>query len=86
MKQILLSLIMFTAYIQAYACPGCESQQPRILRGITHGGGPQSEWDYLIISVTIVIVLGTLFFSVKWLIKPGEKEDDHIKRIVLNFN
>lgn len=68
----------------ASACPACEKQQPAIFRGITHGTGPDSRWDYLIISVTVVIVLLTLFYSVKWLIKPGEKSADHIKQLILS--
>lgn len=66
------------------ACPTCEIAQPRYLRGITHGTGPQSNWDYVITWAMILIVLFTLFFSVKWLIRPGEKSNDHIKRFILN--
>ena len=69
----------------AIACSTCELSQPRYLRGITHGTGPQSNWDYLIISVTAVIVVATLFFSVKWLVQPGEKSVTHIKHLILNL-
>ncbi|MFT3903479.1 MAG: hypothetical protein QM727_09910 [Niabella sp.] len=55
-----------------------------MLKGIAHGAGPQSQWDYLIVWIAVVIVLATLFFSVKWLIRPGEKSDTHIKRFILN--
>lgn len=65
------------------ACGACEKQQPRILQGITHGSGPQSNWDYLIISVTAVIVLVTLVLSVTWLIRPGERSASHIKQWIL---
>lgn len=68
----------------AMACPACEQSQPKILRGIIHGAGPESRWDYLIVYTTIVIVLATLFFSVKWLVRPGEKSKGHIKRMILN--
>lgn len=85
MKKILVlaGLILLSAV--TFACPLCEQQQPKILRGITHGGGPDSNWDYLIISVALAIVVFTLFFSVKWLIKPGEKSTSHIKNLVLNY-
>lgn len=66
------------------ACPVCEKQQPKILRGIAHGAGPQSNWDYVIIWTAVIIVLFTLYFSIKWLVKPGEKSSDHIKRLILN--
>lgn len=66
------------------ACPVCERNQPKVLKGIVHGAGPDSQWDYLIITAVAVIVVLTLFFSVKWLIKPGERNDNHIKRTILN--
>ena len=52
---------------------------------ISHGTGPTSNWDYLAGIVTLLIVIGVLFFSIKWLISPGEKDENHIKRSVLNF-
>lgn len=82
-KCILIVLVLINAII-AIACPSCELQQPKILRGITHGSGPQSNWDYLIISVMMTIVLFTLYFSVKWLLHPGEKSANHIKHLILN--
>mgnify|MGYP001175456162 CR=1 FL=1 len=86
MKKIwcLISLLVSAASI--YACPACEKQQPKLLRGITHGAGPSSNWDYVIILAAVVVVLATLYFTVKWLLKPGEKEMNHIKRTILNFN
>lgn len=67
-----------------YACPVCERNQPKLLKGVVHGAGPDSQWDYLIIGIIAIIVVLTLFFSVKWLIKPGERQHNHIKRTVLN--
>ncbi len=75
---------MLITGIAAIACPTCEIAQPRYLKGISHGSGPQSQWDLVIISVTAVIVLATLFFSVKFLVKPGEKSVTHIKHFILN--
>ena len=84
MKKInLIALIsLFGSF--AYACPVCDKQQPAALRGITHGTGPDSGWDYLIISVAAIIVLITFFYSVKWLIRPGESSEAHIKQYILN--
>lgn len=70
----------------ANACPVCERNQPRLLRGITHGSGPDSRWDYVIVCSMLAIVTLTLFYSVKWLIRPGEQKADHIKRTILNPN
>lgn len=85
MKSLCAFIVFFLAHISIYACDVCEKQQPEILRGITHGPGPQSNWDYLIVSVGAAIVVATFFFSVKWLLSPGEKGEKHIKRIVLNY-
>jgi hypothetical protein len=77
-------LFVLTTYQVALACPTCERQQPKITRGITHGTGPDSSWDYLIVAVITLITLYTLFYSIKWLIKPGEKNKQHIKYFILN--
>lgn len=86
MKKTLLTGLVAFLYLTAMACPVCEKQQPKFLKGITHGAGPDSNWDYVIIWITGVIVLFCLFFSVKWLIKPGEKSLSHIKFSILNLD
>lgn len=83
MKKSLILICLLFIRLTALACPVCDQRQPKILRGITHGAGPESNWDYVIIITAAVIVVFTLFYSVKWLIKPGELSDDHIKRFIL---
>jgi uncharacterized protein HemY len=85
MKRLFLLFILLAPFASVYSCPGCEEQQPKILRGITHGAGPQSNLDFLIVAIAAVIVVATLFFSLKWLLSPGEKGEKHIKRLVLNY-
>lgn len=85
MKKILLLIPLLCIGIFTRACPACEAQQPKVLRGITHGAGPTSNWDYVAGIVTLLIVILVLFYTIKWLINPGEKEVSHIKRSVLNF-
>ncbi len=68
----------------AAACPVCERNQRGILKGVAHGAGPDSRWDYLIVGAVAVVVAVTLFFTVKWLIKPGETSGKHIKRMILS--
>lgn len=77
-----LALVFVTAI--GYTCPVCDKQQPKILQGITHGTGPESNWDYLIVWSTVIIVAFTLFYTIKWMVRPGEKENNHIKRTVIN--
>lgn len=84
MKRISITTSLLLISAIGMACPVCERNQPKLLKGITHGGGPDSQWDYVIVWGTAVIVLLTLFFSVKWLVRPGEKSEKHIKRLILN--
>ncbi len=86
MKKIMSStvLLLFLSAM-TWACPVCERNQPKMLKGITHGAGPESRWDYVIVGITAVIVLLTLFFSVKWILRPGEHSQKHIKREILNY-
>ena len=85
-KWIALLLLFWTGNIgtAAFACSICEKQQPKILRGITHGAGPDGKFDYIIIWIMVAITMATLYYSVKWLIRPGEKSNAHIKRLILN--
>ena len=85
MKKLLLTLFAAFLSLAAFACPVCEKQQPKVLQGISHGAGPQSNCDSIIVWATVAVVLLCLFFSVKWLARPGEKSSDHIKRTVLDF-
>lgn len=84
MKKYILIGILLLVEFTVLACPVCEKQQPAILKGITHGAGPDSQWDYLIVIIAVAGTLLTLFYSVKWLIRPGEKSADHIKQFILN--
>jgi hypothetical protein len=81
---VIISSLMTVVSSSVWACEVCQSQQPKVLQNITHGAGPQGQTDFIIIAVAIVIVLVTLFLSIKYLWKPGEQSSDHIKRIVLD--
>ena len=85
MKKLILILTILFLNVVTFACPACEKQQPKIFRGAIHGAGPDSDWDYLITAGAAIIVLVTLFYAVKWIIKPGENNNNHIKRTVLNW-
>ena len=67
------------------ACEVCKKQQPKILRGVTHGAGPQSDWDYVVVWCAVIIAVISLFYAVKWIMRPGETEHEHIKRSIFNF-
>ena len=77
--------IIFTLAANALlACELCAANQPKGLENITHGPGPAGDFDYIISIVAIVIVLLSLFYSIKFLVKPKEDNPDHVKNIVLN--
>lgn len=85
-KRALITGLFTLVSLFSFACPVCEKQQPRLLRGITHGAGPQSNWDWLIVGLITAITLLTLVFSVKQLLKPGELNNDHIKHSIIDQN
>jgi hypothetical protein len=70
--------------LSAMACEVCKKQQPKLLQGITHGSGPDSKWDYLIVTIMIIITLYVLIAAVKCILRPSERNEQHIKRIILN--
>jgi hypothetical protein len=81
-KVILLFALFVLSRFSVIACDGCRLQQPRILRGLSHGAGPDTQWDYLIVAIAAASGVLTFYYSIKWLIKPGEKSQDHIKNLV----
>lgn len=86
MRKILLLSSFMLIRVATMACEVCKKQQPEVLRGITHGAGPQSDWDYVIVGCTALIVVVSLFYAVKWIIHPGEKESEHIKYSIFNLD
>jgi len=86
MKKYSVLLLILLINIAAHACPACEKAQPRLLRGITHGAGPDSRWDYLIVWLAVIATVGTLFYSIKWLIHPGESDASHIKHSIFHHD
>lgn len=79
MKKLITLLFLILFQVAAFACPVCERNQPKVLRGIVHGSGPDSNWDYVSIAITIIIAVLALIYSIKWLWKPNENNQDHIK-------
>ena len=82
--RVLSILIMLMLWISgdALACEVCKKQQPKVLQGITHGAGPQSNWDYVLVSAVAILSIAALIYSIKCLVRPGESGDDHIKRVI----
>jgi hypothetical protein len=78
-----IAALLVCAATTADACPFCSVGQPKIIRAISHGPGPDSRWDYLIALAFVVITIATGYYSIKWLIRPGEQATDHIKRSIL---
>lgn len=83
MRKILIIAILLCAH-NAWCCKVCQKNQPKLLQNITHGTGPQSNYDFVIIWSAIIVVLFTLVLSLKYLIKPKEKNQDHIKHFIIN--
>jgi len=77
-------LLLLSSVQIVSACPLCKKQQPKITQGLTHGAGPQSNWDWVIFAIVTAITLLTLILSLKCLIKPNEKNRNHIKHAILS--
>ena len=75
--KILVFILTLVFYSTAQAQLFCEPT------AATNGKPPQSNamLDAIIIWVAVIIVLATLFMSIKFLIKPEEKDPKHIKNI-----
>jgi len=86
MKKILsvFTILFFLDNQLSWACDLCKKNQPAGFENITHGAGPSGPLDYIIIWTGVIIVAGTLFLSLKYLIRPKENNPDHIKNIVKN--
>jgi hypothetical protein len=84
-KAALSLIVLFNiAALPAMACEACQKQQPKIFQGITHGAGPSSNWDYVIVVLMVIITVYTLVVTVKRVVKPEENDSSHIKRMIFN--
>jgi hypothetical protein len=81
---VILSALLLSAGLPALACDACKKQQPKLLQGITHGSGPGSNWDYLIVGIMVIITIYSFYAMVKCMAKPGDKAHQHIKNTILN--
>lgn len=82
-NKVKYSSLLFILASVAQACEVCQSQQPKLFQGWTHGTGPDGKTDFIIVVVAAIIVLFTLILSIKFLVRPGEKHPNHIKNIVI---
>lgn len=83
LKVLLVVIGILSAYSSAMACDACKAQQPKFLQGVTHGAGPTSNWDYIVVSIMVVITAYSFYAMVKCLAKPAEKGHEDIKNIIL---
>jgi len=84
MKKISAIIVFLTASVSMYACPVCERAKAKTAFGII-SHGPGTTLGCIAVWVSIAAVLLTLIFTIKFLIKPNEKNSDHIKNSILNF-
>lgn len=81
---LLAAVLVLVNHLTLKACEACNQNQPKILRGITHGSGPQSNWDYFIVVIMVLVTLYSFYATVKCFVKPTEKRYDAIKNTILN--
>ena len=44
---------------------------------------PDGPLYYLVLIISSLIVIGVVYYTIKWFVWPGEKSEDHIKRRIL---
>jgi hypothetical protein len=79
---IAILILSFTS-TTTFACEACNQNQPKILRNITHGNGPQSNWDYFVVFIMVAITLYTLYATIKCFVMPKERKYNQIKNSIL---
>ena len=85
MKKIIFFTIFVIIQQIMYACPVCERANKNKLFGkIGHNAQPTSTFDYIWVWIMIIITLYTLYYSIKYLVKPNENNKNHIKYSILN--
>ncbi len=82
-KYKITMFLILVIQMSGICCPVCERNQIKALRGIIHGSGPESNWDYVGVTAIGTLVIFTLIYTIKWLLKPGEKDSNHIKYSIL---
>lgn len=79
-------MFLLLSISKTLACETCKAKESNILGNLTHGKGPESQWDFIISITAALIVLITLILSIKYLVRPGEKNPDHIKNSIITQN
>jgi heme/copper-type cytochrome/quinol oxidase subunit 2 len=83
MKSLFLIVLVLITNI-SWACDACKKLQPSITKDLTHGTGPESFWDWIWVIIILIIAISSLVVSVKYLLYPGEKRENHIKNLILD--
>ena len=84
LKKLIFLVTLMMSVFPSMACEVCQVNQPKMLKNITHGTGPQGNTDMIIIWSAAVIVTITLIYSIKYLVNPKENKEGHIKNSVIN--
>ncbi len=81
LKKIGLFLVIIsTQHFVSMACDVCKrANERKMWINIGHGSGADNWTDFIWISLTLIIAVYTLFYSIKYLCKPGEQTPHHIK-------
>ena len=85
MKSVSIISVATLLSTGSFACELCQRGQSKFVKAVSsHGQGPDSNWDYIFVVGTALIVLLTLFYSVKYLLSPKEGGAEHIKSLVID--
>jgi hypothetical protein len=84
MKKLIIILLLAIVKFDVSACDACKKQQAKLLQGLSHGPGPGSNWDYVIVAIMTIVTLYVLVATIKCMVKPSEKNEQHVKWMIFN--
>lgn len=85
MKVRIIFLLAMLINLVAIGCPVCERNKSKAENWLSvHGSSPESNWDYVIVVIVIIVAVASLYYTVKWLINPKENNKEHIKYLFIN--
>ncbi|OOQ57826.1 hypothetical protein BC343_13685 [Mucilaginibacter pedocola] len=78
MRKYIVTIPVILVSGTAFGCDACKKQQS-FFTGISHGRGPESTWDYLIVALMVIVTLYVLFAALNCMFRPYENHRSHIK-------
>lgn len=71
----------------ALSCPVCDREKAnQVTLGLSHGAGPDHNWEWLVVAGMAGITLFALFLAIKYFIKPDNAKTNEFKKSIFSEN